>query len=81
MSRGTSAVNALMRSSRLRQAPSNVRFLATPSSKTDFSEKLEGGPSLDDFIAGDVSERVVLGNKQACAYTLRLKHTLVLNVS
>ncbi|KAJ4486292.1 hypothetical protein J3R30DRAFT_1480537 [Lentinula aciculospora] len=42
-----------------------ARFLATPSipstSKATFSETLSAGPSLDDFISGDVSERVVLG--------------------
>lgn len=41
----------------------HVRYLATPSpSKSAFSKKLADGPSLDDFIAGEVPERVVLGN-------------------
>ncbi|KAE9410974.1 mitochondrial Lipoyl synthase [Gymnopus androsaceus JB14] len=42
-----------------------ARFLATasaPSSKATFSESLNSGPSLDDFIAGNAPERVVLGN-------------------
>jgi lipoic acid synthetase len=47
-----------------------VRSLATPatsgpsaSEKTTFTATLTEGPSLDDFISGDVPERVVLGNK------------------
>ena len=47
----------------------HVRSLAIPATsgpsalkKTDFKETLEQGPSLDDFIAGDTPERVVLGN-------------------
>ncbi|KAF9068106.1 hypothetical protein BDP27DRAFT_1327947 [Rhodocollybia butyracea] len=43
-----------------------ARFLATPStpstSKPAFSETLNSGPSLDDFISGDAQNRVVLGN-------------------
>ncbi|KAJ3987546.1 hypothetical protein F5890DRAFT_1628383 [Lentinula detonsa] len=43
-----------------------ARFLATPSgpstSKATFADTLNAGPSLDDFISGDVPERVVLGN-------------------
>ncbi|EKM83779.1 hypothetical protein AGABI1DRAFT_110393 [Agaricus bisporus var. burnettii JB137-S8] len=33
---------------------------ATPRSK--FSQDLENGPGLDDFITGDASDRIVLGN-------------------
>ncbi|KAI0732253.1 mitochondrial Lipoyl synthase [Fomitopsis betulina] len=43
-----------------------VRTLATPSSsKTNFSQTLATGPSLDEFIAGNLPERVVLGNTTA----------------
>jgi hypothetical protein len=39
------------------------RGLATPSSsKTAFSKALADGPTLDDFISGDSTGRVVLGN-------------------
>ncbi|KXN89908.1 Lipoyl synthase, mitochondrial [Leucoagaricus sp. SymC.cos] len=43
---------------------------ATPSTsvstkRSKFNQELDSGPSLDDFIAGDVSERVVLGNTKA----------------
>lgn len=65
MSRGSFAINALLRSGRLCHKPSNIRYLATPSTKPDFSQTLEGGPSLDDFISGDVSEKIVLGNTKA----------------
>lgn len=48
-----------------------VRCLATPSSsKPNFKETLDDGPSLDDFIADRVPDRVVLGNTKA--YVLRL---------
>ena len=42
-----------------------TRMLATPSSsssKTNFSQVLSEGPSLDDFITDNVPERIVLGN-------------------
>ncbi|TFK94359.1 lipoic acid synthase [Polyporus arcularius HHB13444] len=43
-----------------------IRCLATPSSsKATFSQTLAEGPSLDDFIADKVSDRVVLGNTKA----------------
>jgi lipoic acid synthetase len=58
-------MNIFIRSSRLCRAPSNIRCLATPSSRNDFSQTLEGGPTLDDFIARDVSERIILGNAKA----------------
>lgn len=75
MARNVSLGGSLLRLSHSRvtlsiAAPA-VRHLATPSSsKTAFSKKLEGGPSLDDFIAGDVTEdapsRIVLGNTSQC---------------
>ncbi|KAI0034296.1 mitochondrial Lipoyl synthase [Vararia minispora EC-137] len=37
-----------------------VRCLATPSKS--FTQRLADGPSLDEFISGDVSDRIVLGN-------------------
>ena len=47
----------------------NIRSLATPATsgpsvpeKKTFKDTLEQGPSLDDFISGDIPERVVLGN-------------------
>jgi lipoic acid synthetase len=56
----------LVRASAIR----HIRSLATPatsgptvSKKTTFTASLADGPSLDDFISGDVPERVVLGNK------------------
>lgn len=49
-----------------------IRSLATAAPGTvakPFSEKLASGPTLDDFIAGDVdptgSDRLVLGNTSA----------------
>jgi len=48
-----------------------IRSLATPAAtsgsssapqKNTFKDTLEQGPSLDDFISGDIPERVVLGN-------------------
>ena len=57
----------------LRQRSSRiaVRSLATASSaststKPSFSSTLDDGPSLDDFIAGNAPERVVLGNAKTC---------------
>lgn len=48
----------------------HIRSLATPAAtsgssapkKEAFQDTLEQGPSLDDFISGDIPERVVLGN-------------------
>ncbi|PIL32122.1 hypothetical protein GSI_06828 [Ganoderma sinense ZZ0214-1] len=49
-----------------RAARPQIRCLATPSpSKAQFSQTLEDGPSLDDFIADRISDRVVLGNAKA----------------
>ncbi|KAA1468164.1 Lipoyl synthase [Dentipellis sp. KUC8613] len=47
-----------------RVTPVHARTLATASgsSKATFRQALSEGPSLDDFIAGDVPDRVVLGN-------------------
>lgn len=89
MARNVSLGGSLLRLSHSRVAPSltapAVRQLATPSSsKTAFSKKLEGGPSLDDFIAGDVTEdapsRVVLGNTSqcvSCSHTAEHQLTLI----
>ncbi|PSR85833.1 hypothetical protein PHLCEN_2v5309 [Hermanssonia centrifuga] len=45
----------------------HIRSLATPSSSktNNFAKSLSEGPSLDDFIAGEVPDRVVLGNTSA----------------
>ena len=51
-------------------ASRHIRSLATPAAtsgslapkKETFKDTLEQGPSLDDFISGDIPERVVLGN-------------------
>lgn len=48
---------------------------ATPPSSTPrskFSQELDSGPSLDDFIAGDVPDRIVLGNTKGCVFSLLL---------
>jgi hypothetical protein len=51
---------------------SSQRCLATPAggAPKGFSDKLATGPTLDDFISGDVdpagSDRLVLGNTSAC---------------
>ncbi|KAG7450387.1 Lipoyl synthase [Guyanagaster necrorhizus] len=54
---------SLLREIRLRPLP-QVRFLATPSSppKPNFREALASGPSLDEFISGEPSDHVLLGN-------------------
>ncbi|EIN14159.1 Lipoyl synthase [Punctularia strigosozonata HHB-11173 SS5] len=55
----------------------HVRCLATPStSKAAFSQRLADGPSLDDFIAGDAPERVVLGNTAAPRLPTYLKTSI-----
>ena len=48
-----------------------IRSLATaaPASaptKPSFTSTLDKGPSLDDFVAGNLPERVVLGNAKTC---------------
>jgi len=57
----------------LRQRSSRiaVRSLATASpastsTKPSFTSTLDNGPSLDDFVVGNIPERVVLGNTKAC---------------
>ncbi|KAF9452652.1 Lipoyl synthase [Macrolepiota fuliginosa MF-IS2] len=51
-----------------RAVPRYTRTLATTTSpsasgsRSNFSQELDGGPSLDDFIAGDAPDRIVLGN-------------------
>lgn len=67
MSRSSLAINSFLRSNRLCRVPSGVRYLATPASKTEFSQTLENGPSLDDFVSGGASDRIVLGNSKAYA--------------
>lgn len=66
MASARKTVSLLLRSTSSRlhsRAATHVRCLATPSStKPAFAKTLEDGPSLDDFIAGDAQERVVLGN-------------------
>jgi hypothetical protein len=56
-----------------------IRSLATASSdstpasmKPSFASTLDDGPSLDDFIVGNIPERVVLGN--AKTYVLEQQH-------
>lgn len=52
-----------MRTARVARSSAQVRCLATPSSsRTSFSQTLAEGPTLDEFIAENVPERVVLGN-------------------
>lgn len=68
MARSAALVSSLLRasSSRTFAAPVCVhsRSLAVPSSSksASFSKTLSEGPSLDDFIAGEAPERVILGN-------------------
>ncbi|KAI0274605.1 mitochondrial Lipoyl synthase [Gloeopeniophorella convolvens] len=67
-------MSSILRSARIVRSsfPRYSRALATPaapgpsaSEKSTFAGTLEDGPSLDDFISGSVSERVVLGNTNA----------------
>lgn len=67
MSVSLGSMNSALRSSALRStgnfARTQIRCLATPSSsKAAFSQTLDDGPSLDDFISGHAPEKVVLGN-------------------
>ena len=57
----------------LRQRSSRiaVRSLATASptstpTKPSFTSTLDNGPALDDFVVGNIPERVVLGNAKTC---------------
>lgn len=50
-----------------------IRSLATASpastsTKPSFASTLENGPSLDDFVAGNAPERVVLGNAKTYVF-------------
>lgn len=49
----------------------SIRCLATApsgtSAKAALSQALKNGPSLDDFISGDIPERVVLGHTKGYA--------------
>ncbi|KAI0361789.1 lipoic acid synthase [Trametes cingulata] len=75
MSLSTSQVKSAFRTARAVRA--HVRSLATPSSsKPNFRQTLEDGPSLDDFIADRVPERVVLGNTTAPRLPSYLKTTI-----
>jgi lipoic acid synthetase len=61
-------MNIALRLSRLSR---HARFLATASGsvppKSEFSETLSSGPTLDDFIVGNVPDRVVLGSSKGYA--------------
>ncbi|KAH8120413.1 mitochondrial Lipoyl synthase [Phellopilus nigrolimitatus] len=60
-----------------RSVAPHIRSLATPSSsKGTFSQSLAGGPSLDDFIADNVPDRVVLGNTKGPRLPSHLKTTI-----
>lgn len=59
----SSAVRAIQRTvPRYTRAFATAATPSTSTSRSKFSQELENGPSLDDFIAGDVPDRVVLGN-------------------
>jgi len=58
-----------------------IRSLATvtsasPPTKPSFASTLDNGPSLDDFIAGNAPERVVLGNAKTPRLPPHLKTTI-----
>jgi len=57
-------MTSLLRTTRLYRAHVHFRSLATPSSSTtnNFSQTLADGPSLDEFVSGEVPDRIVLGN-------------------
>ncbi|KZT30517.1 mitochondrial Lipoyl synthase [Neolentinus lepideus HHB14362 ss-1] len=70
-------MSTLRQSSRsVLQARRCIRSLATSSSSSTFSKQLAEGPSLDDFVAGDVQERVVLGNTKTPRLPAHLKTTI-----
>lgn len=64
----TSLLKSSLYSRPLHRVRGHIRHLATPSSlnvknsKTNFTQVLAEGPSLDDFISRDSVEKVVLGN-------------------
>ncbi|KAI0824196.1 lipoic acid synthase [Trametes gibbosa] len=77
MSLSTSQVKSVLRAARTVRV--HARCLATPSSslsKGRFSQTLEDGPSLDDFIADKVPDRVVLGNAKTPRLPSYLKTTI-----
>ncbi|THH07617.1 hypothetical protein EW145_g3259 [Phellinidium pouzarii] len=64
-------------SKQTRAVAQHVRNLATPSySRNEFSQTLATGPSLDDFVTDNISERVVLGNTKAPRLPSYLKTTI-----
>ncbi|KAF8898613.1 hypothetical protein BD779DRAFT_1484804 [Infundibulicybe gibba] len=55
-------MNSIWRTSHLRHA---FRFLATASTSSPssgFRQKLEAGPSFDDFVSGEAPSKIILGN-------------------
>ncbi|KAI0670054.1 lipoic acid synthase [Trametes maxima] len=71
----TTQVKSALRAARV--VRTQVRCLATPSSsKPRFSQTLDEGPSLDDFIADRVPDRVVLGNTTTPRLPSYLKTTI-----
>ncbi|KAH9019843.1 Lipoyl synthase [Lactarius pseudohatsudake] len=65
-------MSTILKCSRFARVPisRHARALAIPATsespvpkKNSFTETLADGPSLDDFVSGDVPERIVLGNK------------------
>lgn len=79
LSLSQATMSTILKYSRFARIPvsRHARALATPTAsgspvpeKSSFSETLADGPSLDDFVSGNVPERVVLGNKNTYAMTL-----------
>ncbi|KAF9532049.1 hypothetical protein CPB83DRAFT_848261 [Crepidotus variabilis] len=78
-------MSQLLRASRTRILPSYARCFATASttpsassSKANFRQSLENGPTLDDFISGEPEpvERVVLGNTKGPRLPSYLKKSI-----
>ncbi|KAI0639253.1 lipoic acid synthase [Trametes polyzona] len=68
-----SALQAKSAARATRAVRAHIRCLASPSSTPSrFTQKLEDGPSLDDFIADRVPDRVALGNTSALRRRPRL---------
>ncbi|KAL6309979.1 mitochondrial Lipoyl synthase [Sparassis latifolia] len=66
MVRTVYAASSLLRAARIPRPSIHTRALATASSsKPDFRQAVADGPTLDDFIADNVPDRVVLGNTSA----------------
>ena len=62
-----------------RPVASQVRCLAThassgTASRGNFKQALADGPSFDDFISGNVPERVTLGNTSAYVQSVLDSH-------